>query len=239
MSFNLVDNLYSLSIRVRSNGFSFSVYGNSNELVLSENIEIQHVNNTIEYEQKISQTQIRNTSFKSFFLLVESEEFTVVPTKSLIAENKYDLLKLQHPSLSMTNKIYHTEYESDNFSVIFSFDEKIINIFLKYFPSLEVVHHLHFLLESNRLNTSERIYLQIRESKFDIVCYKNNKLLLANSYQYQIEEDILYYIFRIFQLFSLDYNKTSIQLVKRNDIKTDIVTVLKEYIANVSTSTII
>lgn len=234
MSYNIVDNEYSLSIRVRSDGFSFFVYDNSKKLISSENKPIQDISDVNQVEQIIKQLTI--SSINNVDFIIESDLYTLIPIKLFDVEKQFELLKLQHPDITKEDEVFHTVYNVYNCVLLFAFNAQIIQSFQNKFPSLSVLHYFHSYLEKVQLNYQDKIILILRPSKFDILIFKSNKIHLANSFSYQTEEDIIYYILRMFQLFSLDYENTVLDIKKHYGLILSPESMLKDYIKNISIS---
>lgn len=99
---------------------------------------------------------------------------------------------------------------------VFSMPDQVLHTIQGYFPKVKIVHHTSVLIESIWVNYKNRIsanrtFLHIRERFFDLMIFDGRQMTYFNSFQFQNNEDIAYYV--IFVLEQLNFNPESMPLV--------------------------
>ena len=101
---------------------------------------------------------------------------------------------------------------------------------VQLFPEAEIEHHISELLTDNvKLNTENCIYCRARNKMLDIVAVKNSRIHLINSFQYDTNEDFLYFVLNVYEKLALEVTKTPL-FVYNIEQKTDLKSLLEKYI---------
>ncbi len=98
---------------------------------------------------------------------------------------------------------------------VFSIEKNIYSVFTNL-PKTKLYSHIqqHLLQSqyfSKKIKSKQQIHIHFHKKFFEAVCYENTVLQLVNTYPYQNEDDILYFIHLIIQ--TLNFTKEDCSLV--------------------------
>lgn len=89
-----------------------------------------------------------------------------------------------------------------------------LKVLKNIYPKLESKHFISILLEKlseySKGNSKKQIFVNLRKDFFDIFLYQSSQLLLYNSFSHKNEEDFLYYLFYIIEVYHLKPNEFKI-----------------------------
>lgn len=205
-----------LSILITQDGFSFCILSNENEVIQAEKIGIPKTSNyakelLLKLQEKINVEFVLNNQLKAVKLTYENDTFSLVPNLF------FDPTKLSHYIKYSTAILANDYFAYDSLQQL-----PITNIYIPYvhinnylheiFGEFEYQHHLSLLLDSlyNEKNKSEICFGVITRNYLNLLCFKNQEVLLCNAYAFETTEDIAYYL--LFALEQLGVNREELQL---------------------------
>lgn len=233
---DLYSNPYSLSIRFTADGFSLYVFDKNQKMLTSSTIER---NLTAMSESDIieilSEQKEFSMKFESVRIIVESNQFSIVPASVFKPENIEDFLKFRYQELSKNTNYLYNELIAWNAIVIFSCNNALYNALNSVFPEIETEHHLFaFFNDYIPLKKQAGLFVEFRKEFTDIVLVQNNNILFYNSYECKTPEDFAYYILKINEQHQIDNNTCNL-LVSNSKKKTEYVQLISKYIPNYET----
>lgn len=207
MDSNLVNNQYSLSIRIFSDGFSLFVYDEKHTIISRKNIKSEQGNDLAEFLRNILATDMEiRQKYKDTVIICESEYHTIIPDVFHKTEREREFLKLQHPSLPVSCQIFHNKISSQQSVLIFGIEQNISQLLARHFQEVIPESHLLNIINKIIIEGNDKIAIWIRPGEIDCIVYKNYKIILLNKYSYQSSEDIVYHILNIHQQLELNPN---------------------------------
>ncbi|MDR3654077.1 MAG: DUF3822 family protein [Paludibacter sp.] len=226
------NNLYSLSIRISSDGFSLSVFDESKLLLTFKKINISFgklsIIEIVEIIKKETQLYYRNIN-----LIYESDIYAIIPDSIFKPENASDFLYLQHEPVK-NDQIISNSIPTWGVVNTFTIPDSIQNALHQVFPYTTIQHHLSFFLTDNiKMQSADCLYIWTRHKMMDIVVIKNGKLQLINSFSYQTPEDFAYFTLNVFEQLMLDIENCKVYLFNA-ETKTNIKKTLEEYLSVIS-----
>lgn len=205
MNSNLVNNQYSLSIRISSDGFSLCVYDQKRTIISRKNIKSEQGNDITEFLQNILANNGEiHQKYKDTAIICESGYHTIIPEVFHKIESEREFLKLQHPSLPDSCRVFHNKISGQQSVLIFGLEQNITQLFAGYFQQLTPESHLVNILHKIIDKGDDKTTVWIRPEEIDCIVYKDHKIILLNKYPYQSSEDIVYHLLNIHQ--QLDLN---------------------------------
>ncbi|HSM64104.1 MAG TPA: DUF3822 family protein [Gillisia sp.] len=212
-----------MSIQVRLNGFSFCVLNcNTNEIVWYKKIDLVKEQSPVELlneiEKAYAEEKNLQTEFKEVVILFSNNLFTLVPNNYFLEEEASSYLKFNTKILK-TDVVAHDAISEELVNVYIPYTN-INNYFFDKYGEFEFKHNISVLLEAilaknNETNVAQ-VYLDDHSSYYDLVIVKDNKLLLANSFNYDTKEDFIYYL--LFTAEQLQLNPSEFNLWLLGDI---------------------
>jgi len=229
---------YTLSIRLSTDGFSFSIYNpiNGNDFYYRA------------YPVNTQRSMAANV--KAFLAATEELKYTFKQTNILIHSPRYTIVPLEFfEDDSMENIFYHNVREKKNeiilcnilsnssSVVIFSLD-KLTHVFLsEHFPDARffssISPQIEYLTIKSQLGNSKKLYTNIHHNSIDVVALDKGRLMLVNTYSSTSTNDINYFILNIWQQAGFDQERDELYLTGLSDIKKIIIPELKKYISHI------
>ena len=238
--FELHKTLYSLSIQLSLNGFSFCIATNDGKIITCFS---ESKNNDILTEEELLNKVIEtfNTkpelqaSFQTIEVIYQNDLFTLVPKELFDINNKSEYLNYSVKTL-VTDFITHDPITNTNIINIFIPYININNYLIDQLGEFNYQHSSKLLIENvlNNNRNTEKVFVYVSNGIFEVIITKDKELLLFNTFTYKTNEDVLYYILFCMEQLSLSPNETEVILLSLID--EDLYTLIYTYIRNVTKS---
>ena len=239
---NKIEPSNSLILKVGSKHFSFVTVNSSGEII--DNYDITF-NNPIAETEIAKELEIKLNFFINDFrsvnkikLIVDNNLSTLVPQslfdKKLCLEYlKYSVRLVKNDSASFDNI---DEIEAVNVYLPYT---NVNNYLFDNFGSFDYYHYSTLFIRkciksSHKIKNSTN--LNFRGDCFDIVIFKNKKLMFHNSFNYKTKEDVLYFILSSFLQNKLKFEKTYLFVSGEIDENDDVFVFLKSFHRKISIS---
>ena len=231
---------YILSIQVSLDGFSFLIIHPSEERIIafkttplkisSENLLSRRLKEWLESEELLKRP------FNSVRVFIFTENFTLVPVDYFRSEWHQDLTSILFQE-NASNKIIENKIGSLNAYLIFPLSSDLIEVLQLFFNNnFEIIHPVTKLLQTP-LKSKKRNCAVILSTKkcFLLIVTRNNKLLLANSFQTAHQNDLVYNVLNTFQQLGIARSETELYFADSITKTTEIEDLLKPYFENIGT----
>ena len=231
MDSTLVNNQYSLSIRISSDGFSLYVYDEKYQII-SHKQEKSGQTDDLEFIHKMFETNKEiHSAYKNISIICESDYHTLIPEIFFKPENRNDILKLHHPSLPDSARTFHAKQEQLQSVLIYSLEEKLLKEIYLHFQHIIPESHLVHITRKIATERQDKFTLWIRPENIDCIVYNRHKVLLLNKYSYNSPEDIAYHVLNIYQQLELNPNEFLLEVFDDGNNQTE--SLLRKYISTV------
>ena len=214
----LNESFQKLYIQVSLQNFSYCVKNQVNNQVIQFKSFVLDPYKTIEQQLDVffDKEEALQTSFNDVMVLHDNNLNTFVPT-ALFDEAALGSY------LQYNTKVFPTDY--------FDFDsltqQQMKNIYVPY-----VAFNNYFINKSVN-NDSVEFFVHVAENHFEIVLLQNKKLLFFNSYEYQTQEDFIYYILFVFEQLQLNTQTQNVKLYGNITPESDLYQIAYKFIRNV------
>jgi len=233
----------SLILKIGTKQFSF-VLENSTDKDIIDFYDV-NFDNPLDENEIAKELEIRLKKFLKDFrnvfkvkLIVDNNLSTLVP-KSLFDKKlcleylKYNVRLIKNDSASFDNI-----EEIDGVNVYLPYTN-VNNYLFDNFGAFNYFHYSTLFIKegvkySQKVKNSAN--LNFRENCFDIVIFKNKKLMFYNSFDIQTKEDVLYFILSTFQENKLKLEKTHFLLSGKIEENDDVFVFLKSFHHKISIS---
>ncbi len=229
---------YTLSIRLSTDGFSFSIYNplSGNDFyyrVYPINSQRSMAANVKAF---LAATSELKHPFKQTNILVHSSRYTPVPLELFEDEQMeaifYQNLPQQKNELILCNILGKT-----NTVILFSLD-KLAHLFLsEQFPSANffaaVSPQIEHLSYKSTQGNNLKLYANIHERSVDVLAFNRGSLLIVNTYQVSGSNDVNYYILNLWQQLKFDQQRDELHLIGQPESRKEVTTCLQKYIRHV------
>jgi hypothetical protein len=230
---------YTLSIQVSLDGFSFTAFDTFDNRVVafkttplkisSELLLVRHLKDWLESESFLKKR------FNNVRIFVDTASFTLIPdefSEDKFAENLNSLIFNEDTAVELTeNKIAVL-----NARLIFPVHSYLIGLLNQFFNSnKEILHPVSTLLSNPAVNKKRNSAFIITSQKyFHLVIYRNGKLVLANSFQYFHQTDLVYIVLNSFQQVETARSETELFVCGTMYNNSEIESLLIPYFSHIS-----
>ena len=215
-----------LSIQVSLNGLSFCILDQQEKkITYFKRIDFEKQLDPIKILSQIELTyeseKELNQPVDDVVLLFTNSLFTLVPAILFDENNAASYLK------------FNTKILKTDFIAFDKIDKQIVNVYIPYanitnyffdkYGEFEYRHSLSVLIESllhtYSKDNKHKVYLHSHLKTYELVIIENNKLIFANSFEYETKEDFLYYL--LFTAEQLNLDPQEFELILLGDISKD------------------
>lgn len=209
---------YTLSIRLSTDGFSFSVYNP----LLDSSIDYQRhwkletaLSFTANLKKAFKEVECVAYNYRRIQVIIDSRRFTFMP-QELFQEENASLLFYHNFPKTENELVLHNTLNQYNKVILFGMDRSSYNCLKEQFPearffSMASLLFSHFI-EKNRLGNHRKLFVHLTPKEMDVFCYDKGQLLLANTFKCQETNDQVYYLLYLFKELGLDQMKDEIKL---------------------------
>lgn len=228
-----------LSIRLSTDGFSFSIYNPDKK----SNLYYKHVPVNIQRSMAanvksfLTNTPELNISYGQTNILIHTQRYTTIPFE-LFEDEQMEMLFYQNLPKQNNEIILCNVLGKSNVVVLFSID-KLTHIFLserfpqaRFFASISP--QVEYFTNKNKYRNEHIIYTNFHENDMEVCCYNNGKLQLANTYLITNNEDRSYYLLNLWKQLAFnsehgELHLTGLKKVERNEL----IIFLKQFIRRI------
>ena len=184
----------------------------------------------------INQEEVLKLDFASSSVAFTNFPCTLIPNELFQAERAKDILQLNTEIYEITKSDQLTKIKAH---LSYTIPSVIDDIVFTFFPNAKQKAQQTILIEqfSKHKNKEDNAYLYINDNILVITTFKDNKLLLNNSFNFDTKEDVLY--FTLFTFEQLKINTETVNVILYGDIikGDENHQLLYEYIRNVNFGT--
>lgn len=197
--------------------------------ISSENLLARRLKEWLESENLLK------NPFKIVRLFIFTESFTMVPEEYFEDKGHQELTSVIFQE-NAGNKIIENKIESLNARLIFPVLSEIIEVLHFFFnENPEIIHPfaklLHAPVKSKKINSA--VIISTRKYFF-LTVTRNNKLLLANSFQTAHQNDLVYNVLNTFQQLETARSETELFIANGIFDSAEIIGLLQPYFENIS-----
>lgn len=208
---------YTLSIRLSTDGFSFSIYNpihDSSNSFIEKEIEAS-LSLTANLKQTFRRLNFLGYLYKRVNVVMASKRFTAVPLEFFEDEQAEMLFYHNHPKRENETVKYNI-LKKNNTVVIFGIDTSAYAFLKDRFVGVKFFSQASPLIEyfsiKSRLGNSQKMYAWVSNDAIDVYCYERGHLLLANSYQCKQTTDRVYYLLYIWKQLNFNQERDELHL---------------------------
>jgi hypothetical protein len=227
-----------LIIELSEDALSYCEYHHeSNTPISIQNYPIDRNNISLienEFVRFFNNSNLLLKQYSNVYINYSHSKFTLCPFILFSAENARDLLEF---NTGNTNEsIIKYDFINHDIVCLYSIPESINSSIDKLLPNHKTKHTLSVLCElflNSEEFKNESVLLVINSSSIDLIIKNKQKLLIANSFNVNSHEDILYYL--LFSLEQFELNPLTARLSIAGNIETNntLALAIKKYIKEV------
>ena len=197
-----------LSGQVDAEGLAFAVTDDAGAVKALRRLSYPHAVLSYDDEAKeltalFEQEPLLRQTYKSGTWAFLSNKATLIP--ATFADTAQLRTYLSYAALlDELDEIHYRTLPDLQAMLVFAVPSPQANVILKYQPGTRFVHpHVQLLSQFNALEGNDRLVLHLALSLADVELYRDNTLLLSNTYPFTAFTDVVYYLAFILQQYKL------------------------------------
>lgn len=229
---------YTLSIRLRTDGFSFSVFVPTQEEATHYFHHAIHpsLSLTANLKQALPRYEFLSCSYKRVFILSTGNRYTSLPLEFYDPEEKEVIFYHNHPHRDNEIVLGNT-LKREQIVFLFGMEKSAYQLLLQHYPQARFYNQAFplagWFAVKSKLGNSRKMLAFIRSESIDILCYERGRLLLANSFTCQHTEDRVYYLLYVWKQLRFDQRRDELHLAGTLTEKEKLLAQLRRFIGQV------
>ncbi len=193
---------YKVSIRLLPDGLSFWGYiPNEKDSFFMESFSFDHDIPTVEAIKNIVFTHpVFSFHYQSFHVICVAGNYTMVPDHVFVEKEKDRFFFFCHPK-DKTLKVIAQPIKTLNASVLFGLDKEVYAFLQRALINPLFIYSLAPLLvawQKKSLSVFPKlVHIAVHKDTMDVLCVEQGSLLFVNSFRYDSDNDVVYYIMYI------------------------------------------
>lgn len=241
MAFGLSDKItidksenYIMSIRLRSDGLSFSVYNPSEkDSFLYKEVSFERGRNYISSLKEIFfENEFFSWHYKKVNVICASYPYTIIP-KELFQE-KYKTEILTFTTSAVEKHCLSNVLTNEHAELVFGIEDEVYEFCSRSLVNPYFVHHITPILPLLRKlscnSLSKQLFVNLHRQSIDIIGYAQGSLIFINSFEYKQTEDIVYYVLYVWKQMGMSQQSDQLSLLGDPSACQDLNKILKDYI---------
>ena len=225
--------LYHLSVEISPNKLTYCLLDtNKFEYVFLKSANTNDISDII---QLIGEDELLKSNFFSSTLSYSNFPSSIIPNKFYKKENEKTILEFENEIFDVMKRDNIHQIDS---KIAYSIPSELEDFISDIFPSIVEKNSTNIIIDQlinqGKTTNEKSVFAFIENKKVEIIILKNDKLCFRNSFDFESETDLLYYVLFCFEQLKLYPEKTPLVLfgdVKKEDRNFNI---LYDYVRNVS-----
>ncbi|EJX08254.1 hypothetical protein EVA_03616 [gut metagenome] len=229
---------YSLSIRLSTDGFSFSIHHPSVEDGCD--FETYPINAgysmTANLKEMLAHTEALKHPYARINILYDTPRFTTIPF-DLFEDEQMETLFYHNFPRESNEMVLCNVLGKSNLVILFAIDKHVHQTLIEQFPSARFFATAspltEFFTQRSRLGNHRKLYAHVRRQSLEVFGYNPGKPMLLNSFPCKHLSDRIYYLLYIWKELGFDQEKDDLYLVGPADHLKEVVSELRHYLRQV------
>lgn len=184
-------------------------------------------------KQLLQEHKLATYSFNRIFICLGTSNFTIVPAAFSDRQSETNLLEF-----SNGNKV--EDARTDKFRdihFIYSPEKELLSLLEREFKNAVIKFSgstlVELLFSNNSLKNAD-VLINIGEGSFELAAKRDKQLLFYNVFEFENDQDVLYYLLFMMEQYGLDSEKAKVFLAGDVKAESTLNLLLKKYIRKVS-----
>ncbi|MBN2349793.1 MAG: DUF3822 family protein [Bacteroidales bacterium] len=209
-----------LSIQVDLNGFSFFILDTEHLLFLAfRKYSFQNVHLvedlTSKIEDLLEKDDLLQQNYNRTGVIFSSQKSTLVPSAYFNEKDLRSYFEFNHSIDELDEIHYNYIYAIDAYNV-FTIPNYVANELYNKFQKVHFYHQatpiINGIYTREKSSKENEVYINLNKDFFDIAVICSGSLNLYNTFSYQDENDLLYFILYVCKQLSIESEKTAVYL---------------------------
>ena len=229
---------YTLSIRLSTDGFSFSVFNPlSNEAQAVYDYPTDITCSLIaNLKQAFKDLEWLNHNYRRVNVMIVDKRFTFIPLDFFEDEQVETIFYHNHQPRE-NEKVQYNILRKSNIVLLFGMDKSLCSFLNEQYPSCKFFSQATPLIDyfsiKSRLGNNRKMYTYLRKDNIDIYCFERGRLLFANSFPCKETADRIYYLLYTWKQLDFDQERDELHLTGELNEKEILLAQLRKYVSQV------
>ncbi len=187
-----------------------------------------------ELKNTLNACEFVQAEFQQTAIIAETPYFTFIPEALFVPEKAEAYLKLVHKIPANYSVAYS---RSSQRVCIYAVHSAFIHNIKTIFAGATLYHYSQILLDAlfnvTNKNTTNTLHVNLHSSYMDVVHINNNSLQFINTFPFEADTDIVYFLLSVAEQKKMDNNKLNVMLSGEVSNSSALVQMLKKYIPEV------
>lgn len=229
---------YTLSIRLSTDGFSFSVFNpmGDGELSFFDREVDEGLSLTANLKQTFREVEWLSRSYRRVNILMADKRFAFIPLEFFEDEQAEIVFYHNHPKRE-NELVQYNILHKNNIVVLFGMDKSACTFMREQYPDAKFYSQassfIEFFSMKSRLGNCRKMYVHLRKDAIDVYGYERGRLLLANSFACKETADRIYYLLYIWKQLGFEQERDELHLTGALHDKEQLLPELRKFIRQV------
>ena len=229
---------YTISIRLSTDGFSFSVFNplGEGEHVFTDCAVNESLSLTANLKQLFREEEGLQHPYRRVNILMADKRYTLMPLEFFEDEQAELVFYHNHPPRENECVLYNI-LAANNMVVLFGMDKSAYNFLTEQFPEAKFYAQaspfIEFFSNKSRFGNNCKLYVHLRKEEIDLYGFDRGHLLLGNSYSCNATADRIYYILYAWKKLGFDQERDELHLTGDLGDKETLLPELRKFIRQV------
>lgn len=229
---------HTLSIRLSTDGFSFSVFNpmGDGELSFFDREVDEALSLTANLKQTFREVEWLSRPYRRVNILMADKRFAFIPLEFFEDEQAEIVFYHNHPKQE-NELIQYNILQKNNIVVLFGMDKSACTFLREQYPNVKFYSQassfIEFFSMKSRLGNCRKMYAHLRKDAIDVYGYERGHLLLANSFACKETADRIYYLLYIWKQLGFEQERDELHLTGALHDKEQLLPELRKFIRQV------
>lgn len=230
---------YILSIRLGTDGFSFSIYNPIRDtLVLTRRQETEAgLSLTANMRKAFRELDFLGYAYKKINVFPVSKRFTLIPL-TLFAEDQVETCFYYNFSPKENETILYDILPGNEAVILYAIDKSLYHLLQEQYGQVRFHSSVTFPAEhfaaKSRFGSDKKMYARLHEELIEIYAYERGHLMLLNAYQCKHTSDRLYYLLYAWKLLAMDQQTDELYFMSDDERKNELIEEARRFIRHVT-----
>lgn len=212
-----ISHQYTLSIRLSTDGFSFSIYNpiNDHSVFFFEHAVDPDLSLTANFKKLMEKYACLHYTYKKINIVYESPRYTTVPLEFFEEERQEVVFYQNHPGMPQETVLYNL-LRKNSAVVVFGLPKGLKKEMEELLPAALFYHTVtplcEYFSDKSRMGNNKKMFVTLCRDRIYVVCYERGKLLFSNAFTCKTIEDRLYYLLHIWKQLGFDQIRDEMHL---------------------------
>jgi hypothetical protein len=229
---------YTLSIRLGTDGFSFSLFDalSEGDSLIADRAVDTSTSLLVNLKQTLREEQWLTNAFRKVYVLIDGNRYTTLPLE-LFEDEQAEAFFRQNFAPARNEVVRYQLLHRSNVVVLFGMDKSLSAYLEEQFHEVNIRSQAAMLMEhfsqKSTLGNNRKLYAHVQPAKIDVYAYDRRRLLLANSFDCRLTPDRIYYLLYVWNRLGLDQERDELNLCGELTDKDALLNGLKKYVRQV------